>query len=226
MRTADWSESVSVLDRITAVFEAFEADDDGLGVSELARRAHLAKSTVSRIAADLVEQRFLERRGDKLYLGVRLYELGQNVDEPRRLRRLALPLMAELRDLTGHTVTLALVGDTDVLYVAVTRGRTPAVALGGVGARVPVAESALGRAVREAVPRDADRRAAPMTVVTNERGSGLTHLATAVISHGVAIAALSLCTADTDADIGALTLALRRAASALGHRADAAPRGS
>lgn len=226
MRTADWSESVSVLDRITAVFEAFEPGDEGLGVSELARRAHLAKSTVSRIAADLVEQRFLERRGDKLYLGVRLYELGQNVDEPRRLRRLALPVMAELRDLTGHTVTLALVGDTDVLYIAVAPGRAPAVSLGGVGTRVPVADSALGRAVRAAVPRECDPRTAPVTTVENERGSGVTHLAAAVMSHGTPIAALSLCTADTDADVGALTLALRRAASALGHRAGPRPRGT
>ena len=224
MRTADWSESVSVLDRITAVFEAFELEDDGLGVSELARRAHLAKSTVSRIAAELVEQRFLERRGDKLYLGVRLYELGQNVDEPRRLRRLALPLMAELRDLTGCTVMLALVGESEVLHIAVARGRAPAETLGGVGARVPAEESALGRAVRAAAPREADPRTARVTVIPNERRSGLTHLATAVMSHGVPVAALSLCTADTDADIGALTLALRRAASALGSRAGAGPR--
>ena len=76
MRTADWTDSVSVLDRVTAVFEAFGEHDEGLGVSELARRANLPKSTVSRIAADLVEQRFLDRDGDKLYLGVRLFELG------------------------------------------------------------------------------------------------------------------------------------------------------
>ena len=79
MRTADWTESVSVLDRVTAVFEAFGEHDEGLGVSELARRANLPKSTVSRIAADLVEQRFLDRDGDMLYLGVRLFELGQTV---------------------------------------------------------------------------------------------------------------------------------------------------
>ena len=71
MRTADWTDSVSVLDRVTAVFEAFGEHDEGLGVSELARRANLPKSTVSRIVADLVGQRFLERDGDKLYLGVR-----------------------------------------------------------------------------------------------------------------------------------------------------------
>ena len=91
MRTADWTDSVSVLDRVTAVFEAFGEHDEGLGVSELARRANLPKSTVSRIAADLVGQRFLDRDGDKLYLGVRLFELGQTVEQPRRLRRSRCP---------------------------------------------------------------------------------------------------------------------------------------
>ena len=108
MRTADWTEAVSVLDRVTAVFEAFREHDEGLGVSELARRANLPKSTVSRIAADLVEQRFLDRDGDKLYLGVRLFELGQTVEQPRRLRQLALPVMTDLRDATGQTVHLAV----------------------------------------------------------------------------------------------------------------------
>src|SRR5688500_16971327 len=108
MRTADWTDSVSVLDRVTAVFDAFGEHDEGLGVSEMARRANLPKSSVSRIAADLVAQRFLDRDGDKLYLGVRLFELAQSVEQPRRLRHFALPVMAELRDATSQTVNLAV----------------------------------------------------------------------------------------------------------------------
>src|SRR5215204_3875995 len=107
MRTADWTSSVTVLDRVTAVFDAFGEHDDGLGVSELARRANLPKSTVSRIVADLVGQRFLERDGDKLYLGIRLFELGKTVQRQRELSRIAINVMKELRKLTCHTVHLA-----------------------------------------------------------------------------------------------------------------------
>src|SRR6478735_7651554 len=119
MRTARWNESVSVLDRVTAVFDAFGEQDEGLGVSELARRANLPKSTVSRIAADLVAQRFLDRDGDLLYLGVRLFELGQTVELPRRLRQRALPVMKELRDTTGQTVHLAVLEGIDVVFIAI-----------------------------------------------------------------------------------------------------------
>jgi IclR family acetate operon transcriptional repressor len=147
MRNADWTTSVSVLDRITAVFEAFGEHGEGLGVSELARRANLPKSTVSRVAADLVEQRFLDRDGRKLYLGVRLFEFGQTVERPRKLREVALPLMHELRLATGRTVHLAVLEQTDVVLVAVVRARAESQPLGRVGERGPVHATALGKAM-------------------------------------------------------------------------------
>lgn len=154
MRTADWTDSVSVLDRVTAVFEAFGEHDEGLGVSELARRANLPKSTVSRIVADLVWQRFLERDGDKLYLGIRLFELGQTVQRPRELRTLALPVMTDLRNLTGHTVHLAVLEGGDIVFLAIVRGWPTPKPLGRVGGRLPAHATALGKAILATSTRD------------------------------------------------------------------------
>jgi DNA-binding IclR family transcriptional regulator len=147
MRTATWTDSVSVLDRVTAVFDAFGEHDDGLGVSELARRANLPKSTVSRIAADLVAQRFLDRDGDTLYLGARLFELGQTVQRPRVLRGLALPVMRELRDVTSHTIHVAVLDGPDVVLVAILRGRPTSQPPARIGARLPAHATALGKAM-------------------------------------------------------------------------------
>ena len=147
MRTADWTDTVSVLDRITAVFDAFGDHDEGLGVSELARRANIPKSTVSRVASELVAQQFLDRDGDKFYLGVRLYELGQTVEQPQRLRRLAYPVMAELRDLTGQSVQLAVMEGSDVVFVAIARSEPAVRPHATVGGRLPVHATALGKAV-------------------------------------------------------------------------------
>jgi len=147
MRTADWTESVSVLDRVSAVFDAFGEYDEGLGISELARRAGLPKSTVSRIAADLVAQRFLDRDGDKLYLGVRLFELGQTVQYPRELRWLALPVMRELRDVTGQTVNLGVLDGRDIVVVAVVPAASALPPPLRVGARLPAHATAMGKAL-------------------------------------------------------------------------------
>ncbi|MHC2999778.1 hypothetical protein OB08_11540 [Microbacterium sp. HJ5] len=139
---------------MTAVFEAFGEQDGGLGVSELARRANIPKSTVSRIAAELVEQRFLDREGDKFYLGVRLFELGQTVDQPRRLRRFAQPVMSELRDLTGQSVQLAILDGADVVFVAIVRSAPTLRPHATIGGRLPAHTTALGKALLAYSPRD------------------------------------------------------------------------
>lgn len=147
MRTADWTQAVSVLDRVTAVFDAFGEHDEGLGVSELARRANLPKSTVSRISADLVAQRFLDRDGDRLFLGVRLFELAMTVEQPRRLRQHAVPVLHELRDVTGQAVNLAVLEGSDVVIVVAMRGEPGSTALPHVGGRLPAHATALGKAI-------------------------------------------------------------------------------
>ncbi|MCP2635513.1 IclR family transcriptional regulator [Microbacterium sp. HD4P20] len=139
-------EAVGVLDRITAIFEAFDDEDSGLGVSELALRAGLPKSTVSRLVADLVRQRYLERDGRSIRLGLRLFELGQLAEGPHELRSAAMPVLAELRHATGATVHLAILEGHEMTYVAVMRGRDPLPGSSRAGGRVPLS-SPLGRAL-------------------------------------------------------------------------------
>jgi IclR family acetate operon transcriptional repressor len=154
MRTAVWTDSVSVLDRVTAVLEAF-GDDDSLGISEIARRANLPKSTVSRIATDLVRQRYLDREGNRLHLGLQLFELGQAVERPRRLRRLAHPVMTQLRNLTGESVRLAVLDGDHVVVIAAVAGREG----GGLsaGERAPAHSTPLGTAILAHSPEGCTR---------------------------------------------------------------------
>ena len=56
MRAGPESDTVGVLDRMTAILEAFDEDDHGLRISELAARADLPKSTVSRLVSTLVRE--------------------------------------------------------------------------------------------------------------------------------------------------------------------------
>jgi DNA-binding IclR family transcriptional regulator len=249
MRTAEWTDSISVLDRLTAIFDAFEDTEEGLGVSELARRANLPKSTVSRIAAELVTQRLLDREDDRLYLGVRLFELGQTVQQPRRLRRSALPIMTELRNLTGATVQLAVPEGPDVVVVAVVRGRPGAAPLPRAGSRLPAHATALGKALlahqvagvdetpgaREqltphtilepgALRRELNEaRRTGFAVEREECAIGRIGLASAVPdAAGVAVAAVGLAASVGDLDPDRVAPALRATAARLAHRIAAA----
>lgn len=237
MRTAAWNESVSVLDRVTAVFEAF-GDDEGLGVSELARRANIPKSTVSRVAADLVAQRLLDRDGDRFYLGVRLFELGQSVEQPQRLRRLALPVMTELRDVTMQSAHLAVLDGDDVVVLAVVRGEGAAHRAWRVGGRLPAHSTAIGRSILAFSPPELVQGIASRAYqdpaqlwrelsdirrlgVASEQDqpAGQRWTAAAVLGHGAsAIAAIATVGDGSGAHPDRVAPALRAAAAALGRR--------
>lgn len=247
MRNAAWTESVSVLDRVTALFEAFGDHDEGLGVSELARRANLPKSTVSRIAADLVDQRFLDREGSKLYLGIRLFELGQTVAEPRKLREAALPLMNELSRASGRTVHLAVLEESDVILVAVVRRGRELKPLGRVGERRPAHATALGKAMLAFSTHDvvaelarggldphsgrthsepskrlrelAEIRKTRIAVELEEYAVDVVAVASPVLGHGsVPVAAIAVAGAVEEMDVRGLAPTVRSAAVNLSHR--------
>lgn len=182
MRTTQWNDAVSVIDRVTLVLECFGVDDNRLGVSELARRANLPKSTVSRLVSELVEHRYLERDGTGVRLGLRLFELGELAARPNALRSFALATLADLRDATGHTVQLVVLDGIDVVCLGALRGpASPAPRL-RVGARRPATASAAGIALLAYVPADVLARArardtgpdpAPDQLLARVRDSGL-----------------------------------------------------
>ena len=141
------NDALGVLDRMTAILEAFDQDDRGLGISELALRAGLPKSTVSRLVATLVRQRYLERDGKRIHLGLRLFELGQLAEQPRELRVAAVPVMADLRNRTGENVHLAIRDRRELVCIAVMRGRAAAPSTVRVGGRLPIHATAVGKAM-------------------------------------------------------------------------------
>jgi DNA-binding IclR family transcriptional regulator len=132
-----------------ALLDAFENIDTSLGVSELARRTHLPKSTAFRLLAILEQRQLVERQGTRYCLGTRLFELGHRVSycRPRSLRDSAVPFLSDLYELTHETVHLGVLDGTDVLYLEKLFGHQRVKAPSAVGARVPAYCSALGKAL-------------------------------------------------------------------------------
>ncbi len=99
------------------VLDAFFRDTE-IGLSELARRVGVTKSTMHRTCGVLVARGALERTVTGKYrLGVRLLEYGQLVTTRSALRTQALPLLVELRNAIGETVQLAVPSGGDALYI-------------------------------------------------------------------------------------------------------------
>jgi DNA-binding IclR family transcriptional regulator len=84
------------------------AHRQGVGLQQLAREIGCSKSTVHRLLATLQGVQVVEQDATsrQYRLGARAGQLAGNEPQAADVRRLALPLMQQLRDETGETVTL------------------------------------------------------------------------------------------------------------------------
>lgn len=138
---------VSMIGRISIILDCFTHSEATLSISELARRSGLAKSTTSRLVAELAQHGFLEQQPTGITLGLRFFELGEKAVRPRSLRRLTYSHMEGLRRTTGHTVHLAVLDGRHVVYIEILPSRTTPALPSRVGGRVPAHATAVGKAL-------------------------------------------------------------------------------
>lgn len=244
-------DDVSKLDQRTAVDKAlsllgaFGGDASrGVGVSELARRAKLTKSTAFRLLGMLERNGVVERAGSDYRLGRRLHELGTQVFAPGQdaIRDLLTPFLADLYEMTHETVHLAILHGTHVVYLNKLYGHRAARAPSRVNGAVPAYCTAVGktllafdhaatqetitRGLRRLTERTVDDPATLITHLADVRASGiafddeecvrgLSCVAAPVLGpNGRPVAALSVAGATGRFDPRAHAAALRRVAYA------------
>lgn len=137
----------STADRLATVLTAFRPGDPALGVSELARRTGLPKSSTHRLVTHLVEQGLLERYGTGVRLGLRLFEIGQLATRQRGLVDAARPYLTDLWEATRNTVHLAVLEGTEVVYLDILRGVDAPALPSRIGGRFPAHATAVGKAI-------------------------------------------------------------------------------
>ena len=93
--------------------------DEELGVSEIARRLGVAKSTAHRLLTTLTSRGLVEHSTTtgKYRLGVHLFELGHLALSRLDLRRQSVTLLEELREVSGWTVHLSVAQGADTLFL-------------------------------------------------------------------------------------------------------------
>ncbi|HET9822224.1 MAG TPA: IclR family transcriptional regulator [Burkholderiaceae bacterium] len=101
------------------VLKAFNADEAEIGISSLAKRLGLAKSTVHRLAVTLASEGFLEQNPDngRYRLGLSLFALGALVRRRMDVSNEARPLLGQLRDSTHEAVHLAILSGASIIYL-------------------------------------------------------------------------------------------------------------
>lgn len=143
---------LSAIAKAGTILQAFRGPERVVGVSELARRTGLWKSTIHRTLGELEAIGLVEREGTGYRLGLQLFELGVRVGayRPGGLRDLAIGELSRLHVATGLTAFLAVLEGTEIVYLEkVHHRRTARLArpVTSPGVRLPATCSALGKAM-------------------------------------------------------------------------------
>lgn len=144
----DKADKIDSLERGLEVLRCFRPGDDLLEVAEVARRLDLPKPTALRLLDTLAAHGFLLRfRSGQAYgLHVSSFVVGQSVLSGSAMVRHARPLLHALADRFAANALLC-VGERRDMLVLLHRMGTDAVPWAiGPGARLPVADCAVGRA--------------------------------------------------------------------------------
>jgi DNA-binding IclR family transcriptional regulator len=130
------------------VLECFAGDAE-LGVSEIARRLGIAKSTSHRLLQTLATRGLIEQHHQtgRYRLGFHVYELGQLALARHELRHRALPTLRRLADATALTVNLAVADGPDVVFVERLVSADGERFLGRSGSRLPSHVTSCGKAI-------------------------------------------------------------------------------
>jgi DNA-binding IclR family transcriptional regulator len=140
--------------RAAAVLDELARAEGPLGLSDIARRLGIAKSSAANLCVALEESALIRRVDTRYTLGHKLVELAssylRNVDLLSEFHSLARQLTTG----ASETMLLGLLDNTDVLYLARHDGKQPIRLASDVGLRLPAVCTALGKAMLSTLTND------------------------------------------------------------------------
>ena len=147
---------IQAIERAVAILNAFSAEESELGVTELAERLGLHKSTVHRFMVNLDAAGLVERnpRTGRYRLGLRIFELGGLVMQRMNLWDEALPFLEGLVRDSGETGHLAVLGGGEAIYIERVEARRALRVPSAIGRGYPAHATNLGKVLLADLSRE------------------------------------------------------------------------
>ena len=149
---------VTALARGLDVLHAFRSGEERLSNQELAERCALPKSTVTRLSYTLTKLGFLHHVSDsgRYRLGLKTLTLGGTTLSRLDVKEVSNPLLQDFANETTTMVSLAIRDELSMLYIESCRSENSMLTLRlGIGSRLPLATSAVGRGYLAGAPAGA-----------------------------------------------------------------------
>ncbi len=144
------------VDRTIAILEAVSAHATGMSNAEISRKLRIPKSSASYILRSLEKHGYLRRDGasGKYRLGLKVLNLGRGALAGVDVREVALPIMRSLVEHVHITSHLAILDDTQAVYVE--RVESPGFIKMDtwVGRRMEIYSTSVGKALVAHLPEE------------------------------------------------------------------------
>lgn len=128
---------------------------DGATVTELSNELGLTKGTVHNHLSTLASHAFVVKRGQEYHLGMLFFELGQYIkNQQQQLYDLAVPEIEKLAAETGELGNLLVEEHGQGIYLYRAAGEQALSLDTGVGTRVDLHNTGLGKAILAFMPRE------------------------------------------------------------------------
>jgi len=160
------------VDRALDILDCFDFQNRELSLVGLAQRTGLNKTTVLRLASNLVNRGYLkfDPTSGSYCLGMKLFELGALVFSSFSLRKAAAGHMTDLQQQTSSTVLLGILMDDQLVYLDKREGDGVIRIASEIGWRRAPHHGMLGMVLMAWLPADRQAellRKAPLSAVTS-----------------------------------------------------------
>ena len=141
--------TVTAIDRVIDIFEAFQNSQQPLSLTELAEAVEVPKSTCHAIVSTLTARGYLYTlsRPRALYPTRRMYDVMQDISSNDPFIKRATPVLERLRDASRETVILGKRQGDSVIYLQVIEGLNSIRYSAKPGDFKPLHSSSIGKAL-------------------------------------------------------------------------------
>jgi IclR family KDG regulon transcriptional repressor len=152
--------SINSIIRASRILKCLSGPKTHFKMSELARYLSLDRSTTYRILLSLERTGFVEKdeKAGTYSLGLAAFEIGNAYLRQMDLIQVSKPIMADLAQTVQETVHLAVLSDTEIVYVDKVDSPRSLGVMSKIGQRGPVYCTALGKTLLAFQPKDEQSR--------------------------------------------------------------------
>jgi IclR family pca regulon transcriptional regulator len=147
-------EHVQSFARGLSVIRSFSAESAAQTLSEISRSTGLARATVRRLLLTLEDLGYVRSTDNRYALTPQVLDLGYAYLSSLNISSIAQPYLEAFGEKLGEASSVAVLDDTDVVYVArVPAKRIMAVSI-GLGSRFPAFQTSMGRVLLAELDED------------------------------------------------------------------------